>query len=182
MKGKVLIMASVAMMVSVVFYGAGCNPFQSAQEKASEKLAEKMLESMAGGDVDIDLKKDGAVVKVKDEQGGGEMYFGEDVAMPDDLKDTVLTYQGAQIISVIKNLGGSIGAMVSFRTGDDTKKVIDWYEDQYTGKGWIKTQTVSINNAEMRGFEKDNLQLLVTVGPDEEEGGSVITVSWSEEN
>ncbi len=179
MKGKVLFAAIAAIMMPVVFFGAGCNPFQSAQEKASEKIAEKMLESMGGENMDIDLQEDGATVKIKDDQGGGEMFFGEDVAIPDDITDVVLSYPGAIAISVIRDLGGSTGAMVSLKTKDEAKDVIGWYEKEYTSKDWTKTQTVSINDAEMRGFEKDGAQLLVTVGPNEEEGGSVITISWS---
>lgn len=179
MKGKVLFAAIVAIMVPVVFFGAGCNPFQSAQEKASEKIAEKMLESMGGENMDIDIKDDGASVTIKDEQGGGEMFFGENVEIPNDLTDVVISYPGAAPMSVIRDLGGSKGAMVSLKTNDDAKEIIVWYEKEYTDKNWTKTQTVSINDAEMRGFEKDGDQLLVTVGPNEEEGGSVITISWS---
>ncbi len=179
MKGKILFIAILAMIAPIVFYGAGCNPFQNAQEKVSKKVAEKMLESISGGDVDVDLKDDGVSISLKDEQGGGEMFFGENVKIPNDLKDVIISYPGAVPKSVIRDMNGSKGAFVSLKTSDKVEKIIAWYEKEYTDKNWVKTQTISMNNTEMRAFEKDGDQLLVTVGPDEEDKDSAIAISWS---
>jgi len=171
--------------MALALYGAGCNPFQAAKEKAEEKVAEKMaeglLESMGGENVDIDIQGEGGTVKINDEDGGGEMMFGDEVELPDDLEEGIIIYKDAVPKSVIRNLGGSKGAMITLATDADIKDVADWYETEYENAGWTKTQTVSINGAEMRGFEKGTEQAVITISPNEDEGGSMISINWSEE-
>ncbi len=172
-------------VMSIAFFGAGCNPFQAAKEKAEEKVAEKMtegfLEKLGGDNVDVDIDGDSATVNIKDDEGGGEMMFGDEVELPSDLEEGVIIYSDAVPKSVIRNLGGSKGAMVTLASKDKMKDIADWYEKEYVDAGWTKSQTVTINDAEMRGFEKGNEQVLVTVGPNEEEGGSMISINWSAE-
>ncbi len=175
-----------ATLATVVFYGAGCNPFEAAQEKAQEKveekMAEKMLESMGGEGVDVDLDEDGekATVKVKNEDGDGEMLFGDEVELPDDLSDSIMIYDNAVPVSVIRNLGGEASAMIALKTEDSLKDVANWYVDKYETEGWEQEQSVDVNGTKMLGWVKDDEQLLVTFGK-EEDGLTVISINWSME-
>ncbi len=178
---------AVVAIVSLALVGGGCNPFQSVQEKAedkaAEKIAEKMLESLGGEGVDVDIKNGGenATVTIKDEEGGGEMMFGENVKLPKDLDEGVIIYDGATPKSVIRDLGGAKGAMVVLATDDDVADVAEWYVEEYEGEGWTKTQTVSIEDTEMRSFKKGEERVVITVGSDEDEGGSMISINWTAE-
>ncbi|MFZ6014840.1 MAG: hypothetical protein ACOYUZ_00575 [Patescibacteria group bacterium] len=181
MKNRFGLVIAVFAILSLALYGFGCNPFESAQEKAAEKMTEKMLESMAGEGVDVDLDESGGKVTIKDDEGGGEMTFGEEVELPSDLPDGVIPYPGAKAKSVIRNLGGSVGTMVTLTTNDSLKDVAEWYEDEYSGAGWEKTQTMSINDSEMRGFEKDAEQVFVTIGKGDGDNETIISINWSAE-
>ncbi|MBD3281926.1 hypothetical protein GF391_04245 [Candidatus Uhrbacteria bacterium] len=187
MKGISLSAAFIAI-VSLALFGAGCNPFQSAQEKAEEKAAEKMtekmLESMGGENVDVDVSDggDAATVKIDNEDGSGEMMFGDEVELPDDLSDSVLIYDDATPMSVIRNLGGNRGAMITLKTDASIDDAADWYAEQYKDAGWEQEQTVSLNDTKMLGFTKDGEEVLVTFGPDEKDGDTMISINWSVDN
>ena len=173
-------------LMSLSFYGMGCNPFKSAQDKleqkAAEKMSEKLLESMVGDNVDIDINGDSAVVRIKDEDGGGEMMFGDDVELPRDLDEGIIIYSGAKPISVIRNFGGAKGAMVTLTTQDDMNDIAVWYEKKYESAGWTKNQSMTIEEVEMRGFKKGDERVIITIGAnDDDQGGNIISINLSVE-
>lgn len=182
MKNISLFVIFVAL-ATVVLYGSGCNPFEAAQEKAEEKAAEKMLESMGGEGVDVDLDDDGekATIKIKNKDGGGDMMFGDDVELPDDLNDSIMVYDNAKPVSVIRDLGGEDSAMITLKSEDSLEEVANWYADKYENEGWEQEQSVDVNGTKMLGYVKDGEQLLVTFG-EEEEGMTVISINWSMED
>jgi hypothetical protein len=188
MKKKYTLLVAMVAILSLALVGGGCNPFQKAQDKAEDKaaevMAEKLLESMGGEGMDVDIKDGGesATVTIQDEEGGGEMMFGENVKLPKDLDEGVVIYKDSTPKSVIRDLGGAKGAMVVLQTDDDIQSVANWYVEEYEGDGWTKYQTVSIEDTEMRGFKKGEEQVVITIGPNEdEEGGSIISINWSAE-
>lgn len=187
MKTSISIFAIALTAGSLAFFGAGCNPFQAAQDKAEEKaaeaMAERMLESMGGEGVDIDISGEGddATVKFKSEDGQSEMMFGDKVELPDDLNEGVIIYSDATPISVIRGFGEGEGTMVTLETSDSVKDVTDWYEEKYEDGGWSSIQSLSMDGTEMRVFEKDSEQAAVTVGQDGEDGATMISITWSAE-
>lgn len=185
---KISLLAAVVAIAPLSLYGAGCNPFQSAEDKAqemaAEAMAEKMLEEMGGEGVDVDLSDGGdkATVTIKDSEGGGEMMFGEKVELPKDLSKSVMVYDGSTPLSVIRNLGGAEGTMLTLQSDDDMADIVKWYEEEYEKDGWTKKQSMSVTGAEMRTFEKGDEQVVITVGPnDEDEGGYLISINHAAE-
>ncbi len=187
MKRNLSIFAIIIAAGSLAFLGAGCNPFQAAQDKAEEKtaemMAEKMLESMGGENVDIEISGEGdeATVKFKSEDGQSEMMFGDKVNLPDDLNEGVVVYSDATPVSVIRGFAEGEGTMVTLQSSDDVKTITDWYEEEYQDKGWKSVQSLSMDGTEMRIFEKDGEQAAVTIGEDGDEGGTMISITWSKQ-
>ncbi|MDF1496693.1 MAG: hypothetical protein P1P90_01385 [Patescibacteria group bacterium] len=183
MKNNFTFGVALVAVMSVVLFGAGCNPFQSAQdkfeEKAAEKMTEKLLESMGGGDVDIDINGEGddATITFNDEEGGGQMMFGENVELPSDLTESIIVYSNAKLVGVIRDVGEKDSAMITLTTQDQTKEVADWYRNEYEKAGWEKTQTVTIEDAEMLGYERADEQVFITITTDDDE--RMISINWS---
>ncbi|MBU2566773.1 hypothetical protein KKG46_04420 [Patescibacteria group bacterium] len=167
-------------VLSLVLFGAGCNPFQKAEEKAQEKtaeaLAEKMLESMGGGNVDVDIDGDSANVKLKGEDGE-EMMFGEEVKLPNDLPDAIRVYPGATPKAVFKGMGGPGAVTITLQTNDSVADVAEWYDNEYEGD-FEQNQVISVNGSEMRTYDSGDEQIVISIGTDDEDG-TYITLNYA---
>ncbi|MCI0479754.1 hypothetical protein L0Y59_04365 [Candidatus Uhrbacteria bacterium] len=163
---------------SLVLFGWGCNPFQSAQEKIGEKLAEGMLERSTGADVDIDK----GTVTVKDEETGRETTIGQGAELPKDFPDDVPMYPGAVLTGsgISRNEGVNAWAMMT--TDDGTSEVAEWYADELEGKGWTSVSSMTVDGTEYRAWEKDEATVTATVVKDEESGATNVAVSYMEKS
>ena len=168
-------------VLSLALMGAGCNPFQNAQEKAQEKsaemLAEKMLESMGGGNLDVDIDGDSANVNIKGENGE-EMTVGDEVRLPNDLPSAVKIYPGSVPKAVFKGMGGGPNAVtLTLQTNDKVADVADWYDKEYEGD-FEQNQVISVNGSEMRTYDSGDEQIVITVGKGDDDE-TMITINYA---
>jgi hypothetical protein len=145
--------------------GAGCNPFQSAQERAIEQSIE------AGTDRDVDVDLRGDSVSVTDEETGGTMTAGEEVDFPSDFPSDIPRYPKGTLKMVSSQLGEAGQATYLMQTDDDSDAIMEWFKGEATGDGWKQKASLDIQGMVMLTYER-------------EEGGStyVMTVAVTEDD
>ncbi|MBU2613711.1 hypothetical protein KJ925_04660 [Patescibacteria group bacterium] len=160
---------------SLVLFGWGCNPFQSAQDKIAEKVAEGMIENATGADVDLE---EGSVT-VTDVESGMTASYGENVKLPDDFPSDVPMYPDATLTGVTFSRNDGVSGWVTMTSSDDVSKLVAWYADEAKGKGWESDASMTVNGAEYRSWTKDaaTMTVNVTKAEDSDEVGIMVTYS-----
>lgn len=185
MQRKYISLTLVSSVAVLVLLGAGCNPFQKAQDEISNKIGEKVAEGLIGQATggDVDIKKDGDQITFKDDKTGATSAFGEDVKLPDDFPKEVLLYSGIKISGVTLSRENGVGAWLMANSQDEMSKVVAWYDNETKDKGWTKDSSLTIEKMETRVYSKDKDRLSITVAPadDEAQGKTTLIVSWQRE-
>jgi len=178
---KKLLMLGLALVVV-----AGCG---KAADKAQEVAIEKAIESGAkasGGNVDVDVKKDGAVTVTSTENGttstatfsenGGQvsvkgadgemvMTSGADAKIPEDYPKDIPQYAGVKLETVMSNATQAIYTTEA-TTADALDTVVAWYKQQLGAGGWNEEQNVKMGGdtpMNMFVYSKEGRQLMITV-------------------
>ncbi|MFA5935396.1 MAG: hypothetical protein WC787_00865 [Patescibacteria group bacterium] len=131
--------------LSLMLLGAGCNPVQNAQERAMEGLVEKVIEKNvkddSGKNVDIDLKKGGFTVTGED--GKATFSMGEKVEIPSTFPSDVPLYADATAKAVTMSEKDN-GAVVVLQSEDDADKIVAWYKEEASKKGWKQKASMEL--------------------------------------
>lgn len=160
----------ITMVFALSALASGCS---KVSEKASEKVAEKAIESASGGEVKVDLTKDGVKVDAKD--GSSSFKTGGDLSWPTSMPSDVPQLNGAKIMNV------------SEATNADGKTVMVWYQEiknsdeinQYKtalqSKGWTIAATTNTPESVFISAEKPGWNLSATFST--KEGNGIIAVN-----
>lgn len=156
------------------FFGLGCNPFASLQQKVEEKVGQSVAEGVLGAATkgQVDLNKNN--VQFRDNKTGDFTAYGEDLKLPDDFPKDLQTPSGAKLIGV--NLAGTKKtASVTFDTTGDVASVVSFYKNLLEKDGYKESQSLSANGMEIRAYEKSGLKISFTAAP-KDGGGATTTV------
>lgn len=174
----------VSVAAVIMLFGAGCNPFQAAQDKLEQKVADSVasgvLSKATGGKVDVNTDK--GQMNFKDNKTGSSVSIGENMDIPDDFPKDVPIYPGAKASSIMTSTSEKT-ANATLTSGDEATKITKWYEDKFKSEGWTEDNSSTINDVEVRSYTKDLVKVTLSVWPNKDEGktGSFITLSRSEE-
>jgi hypothetical protein len=160
----------VISMVALSLVGAGCNPFQSAQDRA----AESAIERASGGRVKVDSS--GKQMDITGEDGTS-MRVGEDIKLPDNFPKDVPVYPGAKIAAVSVSTSGDKSALMNIRSTDEVGKVVQWYADTMKKSGFKESQTMDIGESKFKTFENGNITITCIFVAEQSKDASGTTVS-----
>lgn len=174
----------VGALASLAFFGAGCNPFQSAKDKISEKIGENVAEGLLGKATGgkVDISKGGNEVTYKDEKTGDTTAYGEDLKLPDDFPKSVLIYPGAKIGGVTMTKQGNPSAWIVISSADEPKQMVDWYTKETKAQGWTQESSMTIDKAEIRTYSKGNETLSMNIMPSDDatKGKTSAIITWEQ--
>jgi len=174
MKNHTLISFVVAVG-AIAFFGAGCNPVASLQQKAAETAAGGVLSAASGGKVNVN---DNTVV-FKDNKTGDIASYGENVKLPETFPKDIPIPSSAKLIGVNISAAQKT-ASVTFDSSEDVSAIVSFYATTLTKDGWKESESLSANGVEIRAYEKANVKISFTAGP-KDEGGATATVVRNEE-
>jgi hypothetical protein len=164
--------------------GAGCNPFQSAQERAMNSIVdtaiERSVKSQTGEDVDVNIK-DGAMNVTG--ENGANFAMGENLKLPDNFPLDIPVYTSVTIKgSSVDSARGSLFLIMTSK--DDVDDIVAWYKDQANAKGWTQKSSLEMSegNYIVTFQNKDKATFAVTVSRAEDSNETSITVTRSAAN
>ena len=163
---------TVAVVLSGLIAGCGGKASETVGEKLAEKALEEAIEASGGEKVDVDVAEDSLSIKVEDE--GVELVMGEQVDVPDDFPKDVPIYPGAKVFGAI-SLKEDQQFTVQAKTSDSPDKVVDYYQKELAGNGWIEEMTMSQPELKMLTYSKDGRTVSAMVAKEDE--GTVITLT-----
>lgn len=168
---------------ALVFLGLGCNPMQKAQDavaqKAGDAIAGGLLSQASGGEVKVD--SDAGNVSFKDNKTGDIVLFGEDVKVPAEFPKDVFIYDGVKVLSV-QVRASDLTANISLTSTDDPAKVLAWYATKFKNEGWTEKESATMNQVELRTYEKGKFGIALSVWPQKEKDVTYITLSRTVDN
>ncbi|MEN3974701.1 hypothetical protein [Emcibacter sp. SYSU 3D8] len=142
-----------ALPLLAVVMLAGCG--QDAAETAAEKIAKQH-----GIDMDIDSDGDESTVSMTGPDGS-KVMVGQDLGLPSGFPDDVAMYPDIKIVSTSTT---PQGFMIHAQSTDSLDKVVAFYEDRMTSKGWTRDAAqVQADTMQTMGFTKDDRRASVTV-------------------
>jgi hypothetical protein len=165
-------------VASLILFGAGCNPFQSVQNKIGATVAEGIVNKATGGNVNINAQ--GQQVTYTDNKTGATSAFGEDVKLPADFPKDAYIYPGTKVTGVTTSKENGVTAWVMLTTSDSAKTVADWYAKDAKDEGWTEESSFTMNEVETRSYTKGSATLTMTATADKEKGGTTIVVTYVE--
>jgi len=163
---------------SLILFGAGCNPFQSVQNKIGEKVTEGIVNQATGGKVNINSQ--GQQVTYTDNKTGATSAFGEDVKLPDGFPKDAYIYPGTKITGVTLSKENGVSASVILTTSDASKAVADWYAKTAKDNGYTEASSFTVNGMESRSYTKGNATITMNATPDTDKGTTSIVVVYEE--
>ncbi len=164
----------------LVMMGAGCNPFQAAQERAQqaigEKIGEQIIERASGGKVDVDVS--GGGLNIRDNESGNTVNLGgaNGTQIPSNFPSFVGRYPNGTPGAVSVSADGKTGALY-IGTSDPMDRVVAWVESTYAG--WTRESMTDLGGAgRIYSFMKDGTRVSVAVSASQDAsqpGATVIT-------
>jgi hypothetical protein len=175
MKKKAIIFSGITVvLILVVLSFSGC-------AKVGEKIAEKAIEKAAGGNVDLNLNKDGVTVKDKE---GGQTQIGENAKLPDGWPSSeCAVYPDLKLSMSTKTKNSDSGknefSILGEVTKGSIKDVYNWYKDKY-GSGWetITDQYTESNDGDIAflNFKNDKYEVGIMIGKSGDTASLTMTV------
>lgn len=140
--------------------GFGCGPAKVSPT----------LDSIKSGEAEYEWGDTGTKVRV-----------GEDVSIPDNFPKDVPLYSNSTTQSVSYNEEQGLYAFVVLLTDDSIATVSDWYANQLAGEGWTQTGQFNADGMNMLMLSKGNRNLVISIGPNDEDGPeTIITLTVTE--
>lgn len=173
--------ASLAVLVSTLaLLGAGCNPVTRVKEQATEAATEAIINSQLGDKGKIDISS--GTVEFKDEKSGAVVRVGENVSLPENFPTAVPVAKDAHIIGASLSQKDEFAAYLTYTTKETYQAIADWYDTELLRAGWQRESTLSLNEQEMRQYEKDGASMSVSAASDASNSGyrATVTVVYSE--
>jgi hypothetical protein len=158
------------ILVASIILSACKSPAQTISEKASEKIAEKAIEKSSGGKADVDINKNNVSVNTEE----GSMQAGENVKLPEDFPKDVFVFEG-KINTAIKS-NDKNGYTISIESDKPIGEIKTAYEEKLKADGWKITGTMDFGTSVSVVAEKDNRNVSVMIGSDNEKSSIVLSV------
>jgi len=131
MRKSELAIISIILSFSLIFSIVSCG---KAIEKKTESAIEEAIENESGGNVDVDLKDEGAVVK---DEKGEEAQIGEDVDLPEGWPGDIPVYPDSKFSVSTKTKNGETDkneyAVWGIVTKGSVEEVYNWYKEKFSG-------------------------------------------------
>lgn len=166
MKIKGLVLMVLALAVGGLLVSGCCIP--------------SSLTDTIGNKVGSEVEKG---VKKSIEENTGVKVETEDTAESsgEDLK-SVPRYTGAKRTFYIKGepISGNVSISITYETKDDPAKVVAWYKEKMTEKGWTVTMTVGgTDGGEMITYDKGDNNTTATVNVTKSNDKTDITIMYN---
>ncbi|MCE5329037.1 hypothetical protein LLG07_01690 [bacterium] len=163
----------LVIFILVILSFSGC-------ARTGTKIAEKAIEKAAGGNVDLDLDKNG--VTVKDEEGG-QTQIGENAKLPDGWPSELAVYPDVKLSMSTKTRNGDTNknefSILGEFTNSSIKDVYKWYKNKYSS-GWEVTtdQYTESNDGDVAylNFKGDKYDVVVMIGKSGDTASMTMTV------
>lgn len=155
-----------ALLILLVVAGAlalvGC---QRIADQAVESATEAAIENATGNKVDIE---EGSVsIEGTD---GASVNVGDAVGVPSDFPSDVPVYDGVVRAAITTPEGHS----VTIETLDAPQKVLDFYQKELEGDGWVKEVSVSTADGGTYGAKKGERTVQVIAAKQGDQGDATI--------
>jgi hypothetical protein len=144
-----------------------------------ERMVERALEQATGGDVDIDIGRDGTMEFTGGDGESVQVTAGESVRLPETWPSSVPVFPDATITytGTVNTPEGSTGHTLTFTTSEPASAVASFYADALARDGWTVVANyatgdgamISATNAEEEGA-------VVYIGSSDGETGVTLTV------
>lgn len=159
----------VVIIGLLIIYVAATRLLGIAGQKVAEKAIEEAIEQEGGPVTDVDISGNGEKIVIETEEG---TFTAGKQELPDNFPSDLPVYSGAAIASTAS---GPEGLAVTLTTQDSAKEVSTFYKNELADNGWEITQTVTLENATVYGFQKGSIEGTVAITESEE--GTSITIS-----
>ncbi len=165
----------IVIVGALALVGFGCNSVQNAQRKVSgATTTTQAVKHATSGQFEGNIKNDQHIFK--DDKTGKTYVEGADVKLPDNFPKDTPIYPGSTISAAIVSPSlHSAGATIS--SLDDAQKTGQWYTDQMKNNGWKEKQHFASGSTEYRTYNKGLVDIKVTIIPDSDTGGTVISIA-----
>ncbi len=172
---------STIILAGLFLFMMSCNNDEEGAEEAAENLVEGLFENATGGDIDINVDKDGESVEmtIGGEEGVEISINEEGKEIPDNLPKGVYLIKGDIESVVSMDSGeGEIITIVIF-SEDSFKDVVSEITKEMKANGWKSTMNMNMGGEAMQMYSKDKNSVTITINGKEEkvEVAYIVTVA-----
>jgi len=161
---KKTIFLSLAVILAGTLILTGCG---------EEKVAEKAIESSTGGQADVDVDDDTVTVNTN----GSSFTAGEAVSLPSGFPSDVYVIDGT-IKAATTVTEGEVYS-VSIQTDTSVSDAADEYQEELANDGWEVNMTLNAGGVSSMTAQKDNRTVTISIGQDEDENKTLVTIGTS---
>jgi hypothetical protein len=173
----------IGCFIALVILGVILNVvFRILFSRIGVGLLQKGIESKTG--MKIDVNENGGQLSIKDTKTGAGFNVGTSADIPADFPNDFPIYPGAAPKGSLSgsNKGDTKGFWVMLTTGDDVKKVEDYYTGNLPKQGWKVGQTLSMGGTVTMQVSKGGLGGAVIISRSGNDPETGINISLSPEN
>ncbi|MEN8119663.1 MAG: hypothetical protein ABFS35_04930 [Bacteroidota bacterium] len=161
---------NLIILTGIFFFAlSACGSGKSDEEKA-EDMAENILETMTGGDVDIDVDKDGknGEITIKGKDGEEVTFSSNENELPDDFPSDVYVIDGEK--QGVGNMTSNDGQVVTFgvKSDEDFSDVKETILKEMKSNGWENTMTMGAGEESMQMYTKDEKSATITLSKEDD--------------
>ncbi|MDZ7798663.1 MAG: hypothetical protein U5L76_03535 [Patescibacteria group bacterium] len=166
MKKTIVLSLVLILAGSLVLTGCG-------EEKVAEELTEKAIEDSTNGSAGVDVENDSVTVNTN----GSSFSAGESVSLPSGFPSDVHVIDGT--VKAATTITEGEVYSVSVQTDTSVSDVADEYQEELANDGWDINMSLDIEGISSMTAEKDNRTVTVSIGEDEDEGKTLVTIGTS---